>query len=74
MLKPGGRLCVIEITRPENRVQAALRKACLRGIVPWLAKFASRGANTPRLWAYDRDTIDACISPGRVIAAPATPA
>lgn len=68
VLKPGGRLCVLEITRPDNRFKAAMLKAYMRGIVPWLAKFASRSTDTPVLWAYYWDTIDSCVPPARVIA------
>ncbi len=67
VLKPGGRLCVLEITRPDNRFKAAMLKAYLRGIVPWLAKFASRSTDTPVLWAYYWDTIDTCAPPAQVI-------
>lgn len=67
VLKPGGRLCLLEITRPENRIKAAMLKAYMRGIVPWLARFASRSGDTPLLWAYYWDTIDACAPPARVI-------
>lgn len=35
--------------------------------MPWLAKFASRSADTPVLWTYYWDTIDACAPPGRVM-------
>jgi len=68
VLKPGGRLCVLEITRPDNRFKAAMLKAYMRGIVPWLAKFASRNTDTPVLWSYYWDTIDTCAPPARVIA------
>ncbi|HKQ25598.1 MAG TPA: class I SAM-dependent methyltransferase [Burkholderiales bacterium] len=67
VLKPGGRLCILEITRPEKRFHAALLKCYLRGVVPWLAKLAARQADTPQLWSYYWDTIDACVPPGRVL-------
>jgi demethylmenaquinone methyltransferase/2-methoxy-6-polyprenyl-1,4-benzoquinol methylase len=67
VLRPGGRLCVLEITRPEKKFQAALLKCYLQGVVPWLAKLAARQANTPQLWSYYWDTIDACVPPDRVL-------
>jgi demethylmenaquinone methyltransferase/2-methoxy-6-polyprenyl-1,4-benzoquinol methylase len=67
VLRPGGRLCILEITRPEKRFQATLLKYYLRGVVPWLAKLAARQADTPQLWSYYWDTIDACVPPRRVL-------
>ena len=37
VLKPGGRLCILEITSPESTVQKAFLKIYLRGVVPALA-------------------------------------
>ena len=37
VLKPGGRICFLEITRPEGRVARALLKSYMRGVVPSLA-------------------------------------
>ena len=67
VLRPGGRLCILEVTRPENRFHAALLKCYMQGVVPWLAKLAARQAGTPQLWRYYWDTIDACVSPGSVL-------
>jgi len=69
VLKPGGRLCVLEVTRPENRVYAAALKVYLSRIVPLLARIAARQADTPRMWKYHWDTIDACVPPARVLRA-----
>jgi demethylmenaquinone methyltransferase/2-methoxy-6-polyprenyl-1,4-benzoquinol methylase len=67
VLRPGGRLCILEVTRPVQRFHAALLKCYLHGVVPWLAKLASRQADTPLLWSYYWDTIEACAAPGRVL-------
>ncbi len=67
VLRPGGRLCILEVTRPEKRFHAALLKCYLHGVVPWLAKLAARQADTPLLWSYYWDTINACASPGGVL-------
>jgi demethylmenaquinone methyltransferase / 2-methoxy-6-polyprenyl-1,4-benzoquinol methylase len=68
-LKPGGRLLVLEITRPKTRWAMALLKAYMRAVVPAAAWFVSRGSDTPKLWRYYWDTIEACIPPDAVIAA-----
>ena len=67
VLRPGGRLCILEITRPENKFHAALLKGYMRGVVPWLAKLAARQTDTPLLWSYYWDTIDACAAPDAVL-------
>ncbi|MEK8031516.1 class I SAM-dependent methyltransferase [Ideonella sp. DXS29W] len=68
VLKPGGRLLVLEITRPETRWALWLLKAYMRLLVPTIARFVSRGADTSLLWRYYWDTIEACISPETVMA------
>ena len=67
VLKPGGRLCILEITCPENPVQKALLKGYARHVVPLLARLASRSGNTLVLWRYYWDTIEACAAPQDVI-------
>lgn len=69
VLKPGGRLCLLEITRPEGRWSRMLLKAYMRGAVPLLARLAGSSAETARLWRYYWDTIDACVPPAEVVAA-----
>jgi demethylmenaquinone methyltransferase/2-methoxy-6-polyprenyl-1,4-benzoquinol methylase len=67
VMKPGARLCILEITPPRGRLGTALLKAYLRGVVPWLAKIAARQADTPLLWSYYWDTIEACVLPESVV-------
>jgi demethylmenaquinone methyltransferase/2-methoxy-6-polyprenyl-1,4-benzoquinol methylase len=67
VLKPGGRLLLLEITRPEGRVASALLKAYLRGVVPALASLVSRSRDTATLYRYYWDTIEACVPPERIM-------
>lgn len=67
VLKPGGRLCIMEITCPENAFQKMLLKAYLRGIVPTLARLATRNGDTSVLWRYYWDSIEACATPASVM-------
>ena len=67
VLRPGGRLLVLEITRPEGRVATALLKAYLRGLVPLLAGIVGRSRQTPALYRYYWDTIEACVPPAQVL-------
>lgn len=69
VLKPGGRLLILEITRPRSRWGMALLKAYMRGAVPLVARFVSKAPATPMLWRYYWDTIATCIAPPQVLAA-----
>lgn len=68
VLKPGGRLCLLEITKPERAWSRALLKVYMRGLVPVLARLVGGSRETARLWRYYWDTIDACAPPARVLA------
>lgn len=67
VLKPGGRLCILEISCPEKRLPKMLLKGYLRGVVPTLARLAVRNGDTSVLWRYYWDSIEACASPASVM-------
>jgi demethylmenaquinone methyltransferase / 2-methoxy-6-polyprenyl-1,4-benzoquinol methylase len=67
VLKPGGRVLVLEISKPRGAVGTLLLKAYMRGVVPLLARLISRQPGTPMLWRYYWDTIEACASPDAVM-------
>jgi len=67
VLKPGGRLCILEITCPDNGLQKTLLKTYSRTIVPLLAKLVGRSGGTSVLWRYYWDTIEACAKPENVM-------
>jgi demethylmenaquinone methyltransferase / 2-methoxy-6-polyprenyl-1,4-benzoquinol methylase len=69
VLKPGGRICLLEITRPEGRVRRAVLKAYMRGVVPFLAGILGKNADSPKLMRYYWDTIDACAAPNEILQA-----
>jgi len=69
VLKPGGRLCILEITRPERAWSQAILKAYMRVLVPLAARLVARHRDTPQLMRYYWDTIEACASPAVIRAA-----
>jgi demethylmenaquinone methyltransferase / 2-methoxy-6-polyprenyl-1,4-benzoquinol methylase len=69
VLKPGGRLMMLEITRPEARIGRALLALYMRGMVPLLSRVLARRRETERLFRYYWDTIDACVPPATVLEA-----
>jgi demethylmenaquinone methyltransferase/2-methoxy-6-polyprenyl-1,4-benzoquinol methylase len=66
VLRPGGRLLVLEITRPESRLGRALLKGYMRALVPLVARLVTRRRDSADLWRYYWDTIEACIAPREV--------
>ena len=69
VLKPGGRLCLLEITRPENVFYRALLKFYMRGLIPLVASVVGRRRGMPKLMRYYWDTIEACAPPAAIMAA-----
>ena len=69
VLRPGGRLCILEITAPQRKLVRILMRGYLRGIVPLLTRLAARHADSSLLWQYYWDTIDACVPPQTVLQA-----
>jgi demethylmenaquinone methyltransferase/2-methoxy-6-polyprenyl-1,4-benzoquinol methylase len=72
VLKPGGRLCLLEISRPQGVVRRALLKVYMRGYVPVVSRVLARHAGTPELMRYYWDTIEACAAPSAIAAALST--
>ena len=68
VLKPGGRLCLLEITQVQNRFGRWLLKNYLRGVIPLLTRFVSRQQETVTIWRYHWDSIEACVPPEQVLA------
>jgi demethylmenaquinone methyltransferase/2-methoxy-6-polyprenyl-1,4-benzoquinol methylase len=69
VLRPGGRLLVLEITRPASAMGMAFLRTYMRFGVPLVARAVARRADTAQLWRYYWDTIEACIPPETVMAA-----
>ena len=67
--RDGGRLCIMEVTRPSTRLGRAALRAHL-AIVSRLTGLVSRLApRTPELWAYYWETIDKCVPPHCILEA-----
>jgi demethylmenaquinone methyltransferase/2-methoxy-6-polyprenyl-1,4-benzoquinol methylase len=68
-LRPGGRLLVLEMTRPRSRVQFRFAKFYLFRVVPLLSGLFSRSTNARTLMKYYWDTIEHCVPPGTILSA-----
>ena len=69
VLGPGGRVCVLEVTRAPGPISNALLKAYMKYIVPTMARVLTRDPETVRIWRYYWDTIEACVAPEVVLQA-----
>jgi demethylmenaquinone methyltransferase / 2-methoxy-6-polyprenyl-1,4-benzoquinol methylase len=67
VLRPGGRLLMLEITKPRGRMATLALKGYMRAVVPVAARLVTRSADTATLWRYYWDTIEACIPPELVL-------
>ena len=68
-LRVGGRLCILEITRPRRRLSTAFVRFYIRLVVPALAALIARRRETATLMRYYWDTIEACVPPAEVLVA-----
>lgn len=68
VLKPGGRLCILEITQTQNRAGKWLLKTYMRGVIPLLTRCITARKDTSTIWRYFWDSIEACVPPEQVLA------
>jgi len=69
VLRPGGKVCVMEISRPKSRLLRGLMWFHISALVPLLARLSGKHADVRRLWAYYGDTIEAAIDPDTILQA-----
>jgi demethylmenaquinone methyltransferase/2-methoxy-6-polyprenyl-1,4-benzoquinol methylase len=62
-------VCLLEITPPQSAWGRRLFKFFMRGAVPFLSRALARHADTPLLFRYFWDTIEACAPPPQVLGA-----
>ena len=63
VLKPGGRLLILEVTPPGSRLAFRLLKLYMRTLVPLMAGFGQGGKASRELMEYYWDTIEMCVPP-----------
>ena len=67
VLKPGGIVLVLEISKPQGKFATTVLKAYMRGVVPLMARLLAKEPSTPMLWRYYWDTVEACAPPEAVM-------
>lgn len=66
VLKPGGKVCLMEISRPRGRLLRGVLWFHISVLVPLLARLSGRHAHIKKLWAYYGDTIEAALDPDSI--------
>ncbi len=69
VLKPGGKVLLLEITRPRNRIGLGALKFYLRGVVPLITRIFRRSRKGQTLMQYYWETIEHCVPPETILAA-----
>lgn len=69
VLKPGGKLLVLEISRPKSKLGLFLTKLYFRDFVPFISRLATGSKDAREMMVYYWETIDACVPPDDILAA-----
>jgi demethylmenaquinone methyltransferase/2-methoxy-6-polyprenyl-1,4-benzoquinol methylase len=68
VLKPGGRVLLLEITRPESRLGRAFARSYLGSVVPLVARIGTGSTDAARLMRFYWETIQLAVPPETVLA------
>jgi demethylmenaquinone methyltransferase / 2-methoxy-6-polyprenyl-1,4-benzoquinol methylase len=69
VLRPGGRLLLLEITAPESSAGRILLRIYLRGVIPAIMRLGSRSTRAQELMVYHWDSIQHCVRPPVILEA-----
>jgi demethylmenaquinone methyltransferase/2-methoxy-6-polyprenyl-1,4-benzoquinol methylase len=67
VLRPGGRLLILEMVPPPSVIGRTLARLYLKYLVPGLALLATRNLRAHQLMNYYWDTVDRCVPPAVVL-------
>jgi demethylmenaquinone methyltransferase/2-methoxy-6-polyprenyl-1,4-benzoquinol methylase len=68
ILKPGGRIILLETPRPETRFGRWFVKTHFQHVLPWMARITFRNEPAQLLMKFYWDTIDQCVPPETILA------
>ena len=67
VLKPRGRVLVLEISRPKSSVATAFLRAYMNNALPVIARFRTNSKELRELLKYYWATIEECVPPDRIV-------
>lgn len=69
VLKPGGKLLILEISRPKSSIGLFFTKLYFRDFVPFISRVTTGSNDAREMMVYYWETIDACVPPEDILAA-----
>lgn len=69
VLRPGGRLLLLEITRPEGGLARALARFYFRDFLGWMVLLTGGNRDAREMMIYYWETIHACVPPEKILTA-----
>jgi demethylmenaquinone methyltransferase/2-methoxy-6-polyprenyl-1,4-benzoquinol methylase len=69
VLKPGGKLLIMEVTKPAGTVSGFCFRVYFRHLYPGLTRLFTRSADARDMMHYYWETMDACVRPESVLEA-----
>jgi len=69
VLKPGGKMLILEVTKPEGRISGFFFRLYFGRIYPWLTQLFTRSRDASDMMRYYWETMDTCVPPAAVMEA-----
>jgi len=69
VLKPGGKILLLEISRPKGKLGLAALKFYMKIVVPNITRLVRRSSDAQELMRYYWETIEQCVPPPTILAA-----
>lgn len=69
VLKPGGRVLILEATRPSGKIGSWLFKLYFGIVYPFFARLLTRSKKAEEMMVYFWETMDTCVRPESVVSA-----
>jgi demethylmenaquinone methyltransferase/2-methoxy-6-polyprenyl-1,4-benzoquinol methylase len=69
VLKPGGKVLILEATRPEGKFGSALFRLYFGRIYPFFSRLLTRSKKAEEMMVYFWETMDTCVRPADILQA-----
>jgi len=69
VLKPGGKMLILEVTKPEGRISGFFFRLYFGRIYPWLTQLFTHSRDASDMMRYYWETMDTCVPPAAVMEA-----
>lgn len=67
VLKPGGKVLILEVTRPEGKIGSYFFRLYFGKIYPFFSKLLTRSQKAEEMMAYYWETMDTCVRPASIL-------